>query len=537
MRPEQIQATIASALQSLQRGDVAGAEAGAAQVLRLMPREPTSLMIAGLAAQARGNPSSALEFLSRADAVAPGNPMILGNLGVVFRALGRFDEARVVYEKALAADPNHVPTRSNLARLLDQMGRPGEAEAQFRHVLRLAPGQGDALAGLASVLEQRHKLDDAEATALRAGDNALAALTLAKIAVRRKQPEAALQRLAAMRGRPLTAVNSSVADGLEGQARDLLGQYDQAFAAFARANDTLRTYYAPLYAEEPAWLSGRLLSELASYFADGPPDDFFASSHEGLREGHAFLVGFPRSGTTLMEQALAAHPGVQSLEEVDTLTESLLALADAPSVAAFFETLTLQRLFELRSAYWARVTAQLGGAPSAPVFLDKMPINSAYLGVIAKLFPNARIIFALRDPRDVMLSCYQQRFGMNAVMYRFLTLQGTSDLYCDVVTAASAALRGLDGKILTRTVRYETLIADFEGELRELVSFLGLDWSDEVLNFRDKSRERYISTPSAPQILEPITTAASGKFRNYAAQLAPIMPIAETWAQKFDYPL
>jgi tetratricopeptide (TPR) repeat protein len=494
-------------------------------------------MIAGLAAHARGNPASALEFLIRADAIAPANSMILGNLGVVYRALGRLDDARGAYEKALASDPRHIPTRANLARLLDQLGKLPEAEAHFRQILALRPGHGEALAGLASVLEQRHRLDEAEEAARQAGDNALAGLTLAKIAVRRKQPDAALATLASVRARALTPVNSALADGLEGQARELLNEVDAAFSAFTRANDTLRAAYAPMFAEEPGWISAALLSDLAQAFTGGPPPGFFDDTPEGQRDGHAFLVGFPRSGTTLMEQALAAHPGVQSIEEADNLAETLTALAEAPSVSAFFASLTADRLRDLRSAYWARVAGQLGGPPSTQVFLDKMPINSAYLGVIAKLFPKARFLFALRDPRDVMLSCFQQRFGMNAVMYRFLTLQGTSALYDGVMAAATAALQGLTGKIAVKQVRYETLAGDFEGEMRVIVSSLGLEWSPEILNFREKSRERYVSTPSAPQILEPVTRAATGKFRRYTAHLEPIMPVAEAWAAKFDYPL
>jgi tetratricopeptide (TPR) repeat protein len=540
MRLDQVPAAISVALQSLQRGDMAAAETQAAQILRLYPQEPTSLMIAGLAAHARGKPETALEFLTRADAAAPGNPMILGNLGVVLRALNRLDEARVVYERALAADPRHFPTRANFARLLDQMGKLPEAEAQYRQILDVKRDHIDALAGLASVLEQRHRLDDADGAARRAlaaGPNALAQLTLAKIAVRRKSPEETLKLIQELRAQALTAVNSALADGLQAQAFDMLCRYDEAFAAFARANATLRSYYAEAFGQRPLWLRRELLSELSSYFFDGPPKSFFENSPVGLRDGHAFLVGFPRSGTTLMEQALAAHPDVQSLEEADNFAETLTALAEAPSAAAFLESLTPERSAALRAAYWARVTANFGGVPSARVFLDKMPIHSAFIGVIAKLFPNARIIFALRDPRDAMLSCFQQRFGMNAVMYQFLTLHGTCELYDGVMDAASTALRGLGDRIAQHTIRYERLIADFEGETREIVAFLGLAWSPDVLKFRDKSRERYVSTPSAPQILEPITTAASGKFRNYAGHLAPIMPIAEAWAKKFDYPL
>jgi tetratricopeptide (TPR) repeat protein len=537
MRPDHLQATLGQALHALQRGDVVRAEALAAEVLREHPREATSLMIAGLAAHARGNAQAALEFLRRADEAAPRNPMILGNMGVVFRHLDRLDEARAAYEAALSADPKHFPTRANFARLLDQMGLLTESQAQYRAILAVKRDHGEALAGLAAVLEQKHALEEAQSAAeasLKAGPSAVASLTLARIAVRQKRPDAALAALADFRRHGPSPVNAALGDGLEGQALELRGDYPAAFAAFARANETLRALHAPAYEQARSIASGDLLAQMAGVAAGGAARGLVDPPADDQAFTHVFLVGFPRSGTTLMEQALAAHPGVQSLEEKDTLAGALGALVVAPSAEAFFAGLDASALSQHRAAYWAAVARHLGGPPRAPVFLDKMPIHSAYLALLFVLFPRARFVFAMRDPRDAVLSCFQQRFGMNAVMYRFLTLEGAAALYDGVLRAAQAARTHLP--LTIHDIRYERLVADFEGEMRRLVAFLGLDWSPAILDYRRASRERYVSTPSAAQVLEPVSDRAVAKFRHYREAMAGVLPVLKPWAEVLGYP-
>ena len=148
---------------------------------------------------------------------------------------------------------------------------------------------------------------------------------------------------------------------------------------------------------------------------------------------HVFLVGFPRSGTTLLEQILASHGDVDAMEERDCLTR---AFDDFVMKDGGLDRLARMRGAELdpwRKAYW-KYAADSGFSPERGVFIDKMPLNTVLLPVIAKLFPGAKILFALRDPRDVVLSCFRRRFGMSPQMYRFLTLEGAAAYYDQVMT-------------------------------------------------------------------------------------------------------
>jgi hypothetical protein len=167
------------------------------------------------------------------------------------------------------------------------------------------------------------------------------------------------------------------------------------------------------------------------------------------------------------------------------------------------------------------------------VFIDKMPLASVLLPIVAKLFPDARILFARRDPRDVVLSCFRRRFGMNPSMYPLLTLQGAAAFY-DAVMRLTEIYR--DVLILPQhVVRYESLVEDFEGTARAACGFIGLEWDQGLLDFAARARTRGISTPSAAQVARGLNREGQGAWRHYRDQMAPVLPILDPWVRRFDY--
>ena len=165
--------------------------------------------------------------------------------------------------------------------------------------------------------------------------------------------------------------------------------------------------------------------------------------------------------------------------------------------------------------------------------IDKLPLDTALLGLIHFLFPGARIIFALRDPRDVVLSCFQQNFGMNAAMYQFLDLNSAAAYYDQVMRLGLLWREKLPLKV--HVVRYESIVSDFEREVSALLTFLDLPWSDDLRNFHETARKRTIRTPSARQVIQPLYASSSGKWRNYETELAPVRAVLDPWARRFGY--
>jgi hypothetical protein len=320
---------------------------------------------------------------------------------------------------------------------------------------------------------------------------------------------------------------------LLGEALDGLGRPAEAFAAFSRGKGVLRAFYAERAAGRESEVAK--LTRLAAWFDAADPAPWRAApppQADVAVRGHAFLIGFPRSGTTLLEQALAGHPDLVSLEE-------------APTLAAAYDTLMtsadgLERLARLspaeaehwRGEYWRAVAAH-GADPRGRVFLDKAPAGTLTLPLIAKLFPEANVLFALRDPRDVVLSCFRSSFQMNALTYAFTDLAEAARCY-----AACMALAGVYRRVLPTApfeVRYERLIDDFDGELARIAAHLGLAPNPAMADVAATAQRRVVRTPSAPQVRAGLNRQGLGRWRPYAAELAPVLPILAPWVERFGY--
>jgi hypothetical protein len=271
---------------------------------------------------------------------------------------------------------------------------------------------------------------------------------------------------------------------------------------------------------------------LADYFAAADANAWRSRTSEP-QLSHVFLVGFPRSGTTLLEQVLASHPNVTAMEE--------RACLEDPAIAFFGSNSDLDRLAMLsdadldvwRQAYWKRV-AEAGVSPTTPVFVDKMPLNAVFLPLIAKLFPAAKVILALRDPRDVVLSCFRRRFAMNPGMYEFTTLETSAAYYASVMRLIEI----YRGKLALDVIetRHESLVGDFGSETRRLCDFLGLSWRDEMRGFAARASAQTIDTPSGLQVARGLSHAGLAHWRRYAASLEPILPVLAPFVRQFGYP-
>jgi hypothetical protein len=186
-----------------------------------------------------------------------------------------------------------------------------------------------------------------------------------------------------------------------------------------------------------------------------------------------------------------------------------------------------------RLAYWNRVR-DLGPDVNGKVLIDKLPLNTMKLPLIATLFPTAKVLFALRDPRDVVLSCYRQRFRMNASMFEFLTLDGAALLYDRVMHLAELYRSKLT--IDLHVHRYEDLVEDFDACMRAICAFTGVRWGEDMRDFAGRAGARSIATPSSAQVARGLYADAVGQWRAYRNELSPVLDLLRPWADKFGYP-
>ena len=507
-------------------------------VLRQFGEDANALMILGSIRVENGDVAGAIELYERARAAMPNHIHVLVNLGNAYSATGRLRDARVVLEEALKVDRSFAIAHNNLGNVLLAIGDRAAAIDEFEHAVIAQPGYAEPIAALARMAEEDHRLDDARHLSKRAlalaPRNVLAQLMRARVELRAGDAAEAAAMLEALLREAPTPTNRVVAEGYLGEAYDKLERYDDAFAAFARANALQLEQHASALADDPGPMSPGSVAKLTAFVSaielstwkEAPP------SNEAVP---VFLIGFPRSGTTLLDQILASHPQITTLEERDTLIDSARELIGDGSELARWAMLPAHEIERLRAAYWERVEAGLNGMPMKSVFVDKQPLNAVFLPLICRLFPAAKILLAVRDPRDVVLSCFQQRFAMNAAMFQLLKLDTATAYYNNVMGLVRASREKFPLRL--HEFRYEALIDAFEPTVRELLEFLRVPWDDAVLNYMNMARKRTIGTPSAAQVVRPIYASARGRWRNYKGFLEPELPRLEQWVAAFGYEL
>lgn len=498
---------------------------------------PLRAEVFGLFAQGRGQEAFArLQAAARAAPADPDPPTVLA---ACLLRLGRPAEAGAALDRALTLDPRHGPALHQRGLLKQEAGDLAGAARDFEAAVEARPDYLPALADLAETSARRGDSAAARGWAARAlaldPSEPVANLALISADLRDRAHEAAARRSRAMlaTGR-LTPQNRAIALGQLADALDGLGRYADAFSAYRDSNEVLRALYAPQLDRPEAHMPIGHARRLAAWFEAADPEVWRRPSAAGPSpaRAHVFLVGFPRSGTTLLEQVLAGHPDVVALEEKGTLEDALAPLFVDESGLARLAAAGAEALEPCRRAYWDRVRS-FGVAPEGRVFIDKMPLNTVLLPLIWRLFPEARILFAVRDPRDVALSCFRRRFGMNPAMYQFLTLEGAAAYY-DAVMRLGVLYRDLLPLAL-REVRYERLVQDFASEAPAIAGFLGLDWTEAMADVAATARRREVDTPSSVQVAQGLYREGVAQWRRYEAQLSPVMPILEPWAARLGY--
>jgi Flp pilus assembly protein TadD len=453
--------------------------------------------------------------------LAPDHPAGLLALGSVLRQLGRHAEALTPLERAARLAPAAAEIRIELGRTLSGLGRFDEADAAYRDALTVEPGLAAAFLERGLLLERGNRLerlpallDEAAAAGVPADDLAyLRALALE----REGRLDAALDAARA-------ADDPARAARLIGRLADRLGAAGAAFDAYRELNRLAGAGWAERAAAYRAHVAALRDMMSADYAARWSALDLDLS-----RPAPVFLVGFPRSGTTLLDTLLMGHPGVHVLEEAPILQRVGEALGDF----ARLPELGADEANELRALYFSELDA-LDPAAQERLVVDKLPLNILGAPLIRRLFPEAKLIFALRHPCDVVLSCFMQDFDLNDAMANFLDLGDAARLYDLVLDfwTRSRALLPLD----VHTLGYEALVADKEREMRALIGFLGLAWDEGALDNEANARRRGpIATPSYHQVVQPIYARAAGRWERYRDEMAAVLPILAPWAELMDY--
>jgi len=405
---------------------------------------------------------------------------------------GSLDCAR----RALALNSENSAAHALVGRNLDRLGRTGEAIEYLTNVFAARPGDGRV--GLA--LGQLYLRCDRHAEARAAFDRII--------------------------GESAWSADDGAEDVLQsawnglGQVLDRTGDYEEAFSAFEKCGQlTARSREAAGLDREQAF--GRIVAIRQAF--DGLATKGKKVERGGevgtTFSGPAFLVGFPRSGTTLAEQILSAHREVVTSGErpiLDVTGQAWSRMAgEGASMIELVKSLDRHVVTELRRVYREAAVQLVGAEVEGHLLVDKQPLNITDLGIIELLFPESKVIVMIRDPRDVCLSCFFQDFRLNSSMVQFLSLKDAARYY-NAVMGLYSELRKVVGLDIVE-FRYEELVSDFANQARKMIEHLGLGWDRAVLRFQERvgNRSTIITTPSAAAVTEGVNRKAVGRWRRY----------------------
>lgn len=530
-------ADIAAIQRLLADGDIAQAAAIAVQALCNGAQDPMLLNLAAWRCEENGDFAGARMLLEQARAFAPGDLSIETALGTVLRKEGRIDEAISTFDAVLARYPGYAVAWLERGFALETANRFAPAAESYRQAAGLDPNLGPAFAGLAwtaAIQGEAHLVGEyaARALAIDPGD-ATAHCAIAQSEIEQGMAEIALARLRPLVARADLPPNKRIiALGLLGDALDRLGATDEAFAAWRDANATFLALNAPRYGGQPTHLMfvDHILSEVRRLGPSACRPAVAAPTAAPRR--HVFLLGYPRSGTTLVENILASADDVDAIEEQPTLNaaaEAYLLPAGGLSRLARLDTAAVDRF---RGAYWSRVE-QAGIVPSGRVLVDMDPLKSLHLPLIARLFPDARIVVMRRDPRDIVWSCFRRTFAPSTATFEFTDIERIARHYAAVMELIEACCETMP--LNMHILSHDRLVEDFDGETAALCRFVGIPWSAALREFSGTARRRGVATASAAQVRQGLFNA-NGGWRRYAKYFEAAMPILRPWIERFGYP-
>ncbi|HEY6924844.1 MAG TPA: sulfotransferase [Steroidobacteraceae bacterium] len=509
------------------------------RALRLAPPSAFLLYNLGVLQMDRCDYGAAHLALRDAVRLAPADATIRWAFAQCCYDIVQLDESLAALEGWQKLDGLSVEITARITLLLVMLGAMEQALPAIEKLLANPPQRGRAALILASTLERLQRVDEARALAerLERDDPSLNTdperiMLMAVLAERGGRHEDAYRHMSSVLQSQRELVHRHHVLFPFAKVCDELARYDEAWAAAEEAHRSQLAYLEATVGKSSPTQSQILAriekhchpADVASWGNDGP----------SMQESPIFIVGFPRSGTTLLEQVLDAHPMLQSMDEQPFMLKVLDGIA-ARNIAYPNELgkLTHQACDELRALYWGLVRKKTALRPDQRL-VDKYPVNMTLLPLIRRLFPRARIILAIRHPCDTLLSCFLQDFRSPELA-----------LLCgDLATLANAYTRVFNfwysqWPLLSPAsyeLRYEQLTADFTTEVHKLAEFLQLPWDDAMLTPGDHARAKgFISTPSYSQVTKPINTRSVGRWKNYAGRFTPVLPVLAPWLRRWGY--
>ena len=485
------------------------------------------------------NYHEAVESYSEAIKISPNYAEAHNNLGSALNILKEYKKAYNSINKALSIKEDYADAFNNLGQVLTNysihlnIDKDKEAINCYNRALQIDPNLIEAHSNLCDIYEKLNKINDLKKTIHKAllvnKYDSRIQFRLAQLESREKNHYKVLKLLEEMDTEGLSYTVKLGRYELLGKTYDKLKKYNQAIECFINAKKTIKTnplsknYNPDNYKSEIRLVTKSYKNSNNTVWNNYVQDNQLISP--------VFLVGFPRSGTTLLDIILSSHPNIITLEEKPMISKVKKRLG---RIATFenISNLSENDISELKSVYFKELGKYLN-IEKDKLFIDKLPLNIVDVGLINRLFPNSKFILVLRNPYDCVLSCFMQSLELNDAMSNFLDIKNAANLYDLVMILWEEYEKKL--QLNYHKIKYENLVINLEKEAKLLLKSIGLDWNEKLHDYQNTALSKKINTPSYNQVTEKLYTGATNRWKNYGLLLDPIMPILEKWTKKWNY--
>lgn len=479
------------------------------------------------------NFKEAIRYLKLAIKLNPKLSIAYFNLGIIYQKINDFKSAEINYLQSILLNKDNVIALYNLGNLYSDNDNLENAEKYYMRTIELKPNMEQAYRNLFFIFDrsnQHKKLKDI--------------LDLAKINLPNRPIVDFFQGIYDFENKKFEAVIDNFEkikineknigifinkNQLLGKSYDQIGSYDKAYNCFLTSNKFINRIFENRFKKERYINIIKKRIEFYSNFKLDSWKSISSSNNETI-----FLVGFPRSGTTLLDTILRSHRSVDVIEEkpiVDKLIENLESKTESNLLN--LENLDEKSCIKIKKLY-LKTRSEYTKPNNGKIYIDKLPLNFIYIGEIIRLFPKAKFIFALRNPHDVVLSCFMQQFTPNDSMMNFTNLKDSANFYDISMKLYRKYFELFKSNIYE--IKYEDVILNFDATIKDLLNFLDLEWEDEVKKFYKTARHRgIISTPSYNQINKPLYKKSVQRWKNYKKNFAEIDIDLNFWKNEFKY--
>ena len=510
----------------------------------------------------------ALESYYLALTIRPNEPYVLNNAGNVFLSLKKYREAITLYESCIEIKPNFVDPYTNLSVLSAEKGNLRQAVAYskkalqmspssvkinfnlgllqkrqskyreaiqlFENTIEIAPRFSQSYIELCDILEKNGDLDKLRETLAKAKSQEVFSNDIkyyeALLCYREKKIADALTILEEIDIGKISVQKTHYVYHLKAQCLDKSKNYREAFSFYKNTNNHILKSSQFNSVAANNYLSN--VNEVASQLKSAPSLNNKVNFAEDVDTPLSFLIGFPRSGTTLLDTILRGHPKVSVIEEQNLIGFVRGKIGSNLSVNQI-EGLKEVDVSRAREIYFKERRKYIQ-TPSSNVIIDKLPLNIVHLPLIHRLFPDAKLLYSLRHPCDVILSSYFQRFSLNPAMSNLLEMDRCAEFYCSIMEIFHQCENRYELNI--QYIRYEKLIYEFEETVGKVLNFLNLNWDESVLDYQKTAVKRdRVNTPSYDQVISPLYTESVERWRNYRDEIEENLKKITPWVKHFRY--